>query len=73
MSHTYHKIWLHYVWSTKDREPLLTSQMRNKFIKHVMEYAGQNDIEIDTLNVTADHVHLLNSHNPSQSPSKIII
>ena len=72
MSHTYHKIWLHYIWSTKTRAPLLTSQMRNKFINHVMEYAGQNEIDIDTLNATADHVHLLSSLNPSQPPSKVI-
>jgi len=72
LSHTYHKIWLHHVWSTKNRAPLLTSQMRNKFIKHVMEYAGQNEIDIDTLNATADHVHLLSSLNPSQPPSKVI-
>lgn len=72
MSHTYHKIWLHYVWSTKNREPLLTSQMRNKFIKHVIEYANQNEVEIEALNATADHVHLLSSLNPSQSPSTII-
>ncbi len=72
MSHTYHKIWLHFIWTTNNREPLLTSRMRNKFIKHVMEYADQNAIEIDTLNATADHVHLLISLNPSQSPSKVI-
>ena len=37
-----------------------------------MEYAGQYEIEIDTLNAAADHVHLLCSLNPSQSPSNII-
>ena len=72
MSHTYHKIWLHYVWSTKDRAPMLASKMRSKLIEHVRKYSDQNEIEIDTINSTADHVHLLISMNPSQSPSKII-
>lgn len=51
---------------------MLASKMRSKLIEHVRKYSDQNEIEIDTINSTADHVHLLISMNPSQSPSKII-
>ncbi len=63
---------LHYVWSTKNRLPLINENLRTKLIEHIKEYAKENEIEIDTMNVVADHVHLLISISPVQVPSKVI-
>ncbi|MCH7496104.1 MAG: hypothetical protein IH825_08470, partial [Candidatus Marinimicrobia bacterium] len=36
-AHTYHKIWLHFIWSTKDRAALISKELRIKLIKHMKE------------------------------------
>ena len=71
MSHTYHKIWLQFVWSTKDRSPIITKKLKNKLIKHFKEYGSKNEIYIDIVNGIEDHLHFLIGLNPKQSPAKI--
>ena len=71
MSHTYHKIWLHYIWATKNRQPLITHDLKNKLIHHYKEYGKENDICVDIANGIADHFHLLVGSKPSQSPAQI--
>ena len=71
MAQTFHQIWLHYVWSTKDRKNLINSELKNKLIFHIKEYSKKNDIYVDTLNGISDHIHLLIEMKPSQSPAQI--
>lgn len=71
MSHTYHKIWLQFVWSTKDRSPIITKKLKTKLIKHFKEYGSKNEIYIDIVNGIEDHLHFLIGLNPKQSPAKI--
>jgi len=71
LSHTYHKIWLHYIWATKNRQPLITKDWKNKLIHHFKEYGKENDIYVDTANGIPDHFHLLIGLKPSQSPAQV--
>ena len=71
MSQTFHQIWLHYIWSTKDRAKLLNASLKKSLIFHIKEYGQNNDIYIDTLNGSTDHIHLLVEMKPSQSPAQI--
>jgi len=71
MSQTFHQIWLHYVWSTKDRENLITPKLKNELIFHIKEFGQQSDIYVDTVNGIADHIYLLIEMKPSQSPAQI--
>jgi REP element-mobilizing transposase RayT len=71
MSHTYHKIWLHYIWATKYRKPLITKNLKIKLNGHIKKNAKDNDIYIDTVNGIVDHIHLLVGLYPSQCPSYI--
>ena len=64
MSQTFHQIWLHYVWSTKDRDNLITQKLKNELIFHIKEYGQQNDIYVDTVNGSTDHIHLLIEMKP---------
>jgi len=68
---TYNKIWLHFVWSTKNRERLITNSLKFKLIHHIKEYGEKNDIRVDTINGDMDHIHLLVKMKPIQSPSEI--
>lgn len=43
-----------------------------RLIKHIKDYAKENEVEIDTINVVTDHVHMLTTLTPVQSPSKVV-
>ena len=51
---------------------MINKNLRTKLIEHIKEYAKENEIEIDTINVVSDHVHLLTTLTPVQSPSKVV-
>lgn len=50
---------IHAVWGTKNRQPLLTKEIRLKVIEHIQENAKTKGIYIDRLNGYADHLHCL--------------
>lgn len=66
------KVWLHFVWSTKNREPFLTDELRPKVFRHIRENAKGKGIQIDFINGYVDHVHCLISLGTDQTLSKIM-
>jgi len=66
------KIWLHVVFSTKDREKYLTDNVRNKVINHILENAKLKGIFIDTIGGYKEHLHCLISLGTEQNVAKII-
>jgi REP element-mobilizing transposase RayT len=66
------KIWVHAVWSTKRREPLLTKKLKYQLFVHIREYASSQNIHIDFMNGYTDHIHCLISLNCEQSIAKVI-
>lgn len=66
------RIWVHMVFSTKDRLPLLqTKELRLKVFQHIKENAVQKEIYLDCIGGYTDHVHCLISLSREQSISKI--
>ena len=63
----YTKIWVHLVWATKKREPLLDKTVRLKLFSHIRENALAKNIHIDFINGHIDHVHILISLNTDQT------
>ena len=53
------KIWIHAVWSTKKRKPLLIKSIRQTVFKHIHQNALKKDIFMDTVNGHIEHVHCL--------------
>ncbi|MCK4358254.1 MAG: IS200/IS605 family transposase [Candidatus Cloacimonetes bacterium] len=72
MSHTYHKIWIHLIWSTKEREKMIYPELKKKLIYHIKENGKENEIYIDSINGIEDHIHLLIGLNPTQALSKVV-
>lgn len=66
------KIWVHIVWGTKNRIPLLTNDVRSKLFKHILENAKEKAIYIDCINGYTDHVHCLIGLNADITISKAI-
>ena len=59
MSHTYHKIWVHLVWSTANWEPYLQERMRPSVFKHIVENASTQQCHIEAIGGLEDHIHCL--------------
>ncbi|MFK7948066.1 MAG: IS200/IS605 family transposase [Saprospiraceae bacterium] len=67
----YIKIWIHLVWSTKNREPYLQGkELRKKVWQHIKENAASKDIYLDCVNGYYDHVHCLMSLKSDQTIAK---
>ncbi len=66
------RIWLHCVWTTKDRTPYLKNQIRNEVISHIRENAKAKDIYIDHINGYEDHLHTLISMGGKQNASDLM-
>lgn len=69
---SYVRVWIHAVWGTKRREPLLSREVRSKVIIHIRENAKQKEIYIDRLNGSTDHLHCLLGLNADMSISKTL-
>ncbi len=68
----YIKIWIHFVWSTKNRLPLLTNDIRQKVFQHIRENSVEKGIHIDFINGFTDHVHCLVSLGSEQTIKQIM-
>ena len=66
------KVYIHFVWSTKNREPfLLSKEIREKVWQHMRENAKMKNIFIDHVNGHKDHCHCLVSLGVDQTIEKI--
>ncbi len=69
----YVKVNVHFVWSTKEREPFLaTKEIRKIVWQHIRENGRIKGIYIDVVNGYADHCHCLISMGIDQKISKIM-
>ncbi len=68
----YIKVWLHLVWSTKNRLPFLTNEIRQTVFEHIRQNAKQKDIFLDCVNGYTDHIHCLVSLSNDQTISKLL-
>jgi putative transposase len=67
------KVYIHFVWSTKDRvQYLRTSEIRNKVWNHIRENAKKKSIFIDFVNGYAEHCHCLISLGIDQTIEKVM-
>ncbi|HEX4851270.1 MAG TPA: IS200/IS605 family transposase [Puia sp.] len=68
----YTKIWIHLVWATKKREPVLNKDLRIQLFRHIRENAREKNIYMDFINGYVDHVHILISLAPDQTVAKVV-
>ena len=66
------KIWIHLVWATKNRAPVLTKDIREIIFKHIKENGKKKNIHVDFVNGHCDHVHCLVSLNAEQTIAKVV-
>jgi putative transposase len=66
------KLWVHLIWSTKNRDSLISKELKPKLLAHIRENAKTKDAYIDTINCVSDHIHMLISFKGEQSVSKVV-
>jgi len=67
------KVYIHFVWSTKDRFPFLNNQeIRLKVWNHIRENGYEKGIFVDFINGHKDHCHCLISLGVDQTIQKIM-
>jgi putative transposase len=66
------RVWIHFVWSTKNREPYLNSDIRQEVFGHIRDNARAKNIHLDSMNGHVDHVHCLVSLGTDQTIEKIM-
>lgn len=65
-------IYLHVIWSTKNRSKIIAKGLKPILIQHIKSNAKEKGIFIDNINCTDDHIHLLISPGTDQTISKIV-
>jgi putative transposase len=67
------KVYIHLVWSTKNRNPILNSkELREQVWRHMYENAKEKGIFIDSVSGYQDHCHCLLSLGLNQTIQKVV-
>ncbi len=60
MAHSVWRVWIHGVFSTKDKEPLIHPEMESYLSGHIVNYMHDTfNCPVEAIGGTEDHIHLL--------------
>ena len=72
MAHSYTNILIHYVFSTKNREKIITAPLQKRLWSYMGGIARENNMKVLAIGGIEDHVHLLISLPSTVSIAKAI-
>ena len=72
MSHSFNKIWIHFIWSTKERIPLLNQTIEQKLYQFISDQLKEQGCPVRIINGMPDHIHCLFLLNPQKSIAEIV-
>ncbi|WP_111672075.1 IS200/IS605 family transposase [Algoriphagus litoralis] len=72
MPHSFNKLWIHAIWSTKDRLPLISNSVENKIHHFVSKQFLELGCPVRIIGGMPDHVHCLFLLNPQKSIAEVI-
>jgi len=71
--HSFTSILIHCIWSTKNREPYLSSDLRNRLWPYLGGIARENKMKTIAIGGVVDHVHILVSLPATLSIAKALL
>lgn len=71
-AHTAYDTAYHLVWSPKYRKGLLTGELAKRVEELFQQIAEANDITVEEMEVSVDHVHIFCSFPPRYSISQVV-
>ena len=72
MPNSFCKIWIHAVWSTKLRQPLINPQIEALVYEYMAHEFIQLGCSVRIINGMPDHIHCLFKLNPQKSITDVI-
>jgi REP element-mobilizing transposase RayT len=72
MPHSFTKIWIHAIWSTKDRAPLIHPSVEQSIYVFMAEQIRELGCPVRIINGMPDHVHSLFLLSPQKSIAEVI-
>ncbi len=72
MANSYTQIYIHYIFSTKNREPLILPEYENRLWRYIAGIGKNHGIPVICAGGVADHLHLLVTISSTISVSKTI-
>ena len=66
------RTYYHLVWSTKDRQPMITAQVEPRLYAYLAHKAAEVGAFVYAVNGIADHVHLIVAIPPHVSVSQLV-
>lgn len=72
MPHSFNKIWIHAIWATKERMPLIHQNIEQKVYQYISEQLREQGCPVRIVNGMPDHVHCLFLLSPQKSISEVI-
>tara|TARA_R110000823_G_scaffold295431_4_gene415161 strand:+ start:402823 stop:403329 length:507 start_codon:yes stop_codon:yes gene_type:complete len=72
MSHSFNKIWIHAIWATKERAPLLKQNIEQKVYQFISTQLREQGCPVRIINGMPDHIHCLFLLNPQKSVAEIV-
>jgi putative transposase len=72
MSHSFNKIWIHAIWATKERQPLILSTVETKLFAYIKSQFIEIGCPVSIINGMPDHIHCLFLLSPQRSIADVI-
>jgi len=72
MPNTYTQLFNHFVFAVQNRKSLISNAFEENLYKYMNGIIQQTGHKLYTINGMPDHVHMLISMNPDQSPSDLM-
>ena len=72
MPHSFNKIWIHAIWSTKERLPLIYPAVETKIHQFIAEQLREQGCPVRIINGMSDHIHSLFLLSPQKSIAEVV-
>lgn len=72
MSHSFNKIWIHAIWATKERAPIIHSKVEHKIYSFISDQLRDQGCPVRIINGMPDHIHCLFLLSPQKSIADVI-
>jgi putative transposase len=72
MPHSFNKIWIHSIWATKERTPLINTSVEQKVYHFISDQFRELGCPVRIINGMPDHIHCLFLLSPQKSIAEVI-
>jgi putative transposase len=72
LSHSFNKIWIHAIWATKERQPIISHSIEKDIHQFINQQLRKMGCPVRIINGMPDHIHCLFLLNPKKSIAEVI-